>query len=130
MLKSSKRFIKFAIVGFSGIIVNEGLLFLLTEFGSLFYLYSSIIAIEASVLSNFLLNDVWTFNDRRKKGKKNFLRRLFNWHITRSITIGVNFLILWGLTTSGTHYLISNLIGIIVATGLAYFLSFKLVWKI
>lgn len=130
MIKFPKRFIKFGIVGFSGVIVNEGLLFLFTEVFGIFYLLSSIIAIEVAVVNNFLLNNLWTFNDRKKKGKRNFFMRLINWQIARSMTIAVNFLILWWLTTLGIYYLISNLIGIIVATGLAYFFSVKWVWKI
>ena len=58
------RFIKFNIVGLTGVFVNEGILMLLTSLG-LYYIYSSIVAIEISIISNFLLNDIWTFKDRR-----------------------------------------------------------------
>ena len=61
---NTKRFLKFCLVGGSGILVNEGLLFLLTEFGGLYYLWSSAIAIEASIITNYILNDFWTFRDR------------------------------------------------------------------
>ncbi len=128
-MKFPKRFIKFGIVGFSGVIINEGLLYLLTEFAGLFYLYSSIIAIEASMINNFLLNDNWTFKNRRKKGKNNFFKRLANWHIARGLTLLLNFFILWSLTSIGIHYLISNLFGIAVATLLGYFWSLNWVWK-
>jgi len=129
MFKFPKRFIKFGIVGFSGVIVNEGLLFLLTEIAGFFYLFSSIIAIEASMINNFLLNDSWTFKDRRKKGKKSFFYRFFNWHIARGLTLLVNFFILWILTNLGLHYLISNLVGIVVATALGYIVSLKYIWQ-
>ena len=59
------RFVKFCAVGLSGIIVNQGVLWLLTEFVGLRYYVSAIFGIEASIISNFILNDYFTFTDRR-----------------------------------------------------------------
>jgi dolichol-phosphate mannosyltransferase len=128
-MRFPKRFAKFCMVGGSGVVVNEGLLFLLTEFAGLFYLISSIIAIEVSIITNFILNDYWTFNDKRKISKKHPFKRFFHWNFARLSTVAVNILFLWGLTTMGLHYLISNLIGIAVATFLAYAISVFWVWN-
>jgi len=125
----SKRFIKFGIAGLSGVFVNEGVLFFLTEFAGLIYIFSSLIAIEASILSNFFVNDFWAFKDRKRKGKRNFFLRITKWNLARVLTGVVNLLILFVLTESGVHYLISNLIGIAVATILAYSMSVLWVWK-
>ena len=127
--KLPKRFIKFGIVGFSGVIINEGLLYFFTEIVGFYYLISSIIAIESSMINNFLLNDIWTFRDRKKSGKGPFFKRFIHWHFARGITLLINFLILWGLTTFGLHYLISNIIGILVAMSLGYFWSLNWIWK-
>jgi len=121
-----KRFLKFCIVGISGLIVNQGLLWLLTEFARVFYLVSSIVAIESSIISNFILNDLWTFKKERK-GK--FLKRLLRFNIARIFALGINFSILLGLTSLGMHYLISNLFGIVVATLFTYLSSLCWVWK-
>src|SRR3989442_12001284 len=59
-----RSFIKFNIVGLTGVFVNEGLLITLQSVG-VYVLTASAIAIEASILSNFALNDFWTFRDRR-----------------------------------------------------------------
>ncbi|MCX8194355.1 MAG: GtrA family protein [Candidatus Pacearchaeota archaeon] len=124
--KEHKKFLKFCIVGASGIVVNEGLLWLLTEFAGFFYLVSSIFAIEASILSNFILNDIWTFK-RERKGK--FVGRLFKFNISRAFALILNFGILWLLTILGLHYLISNLVGITIATIFTYLSSLWWVWK-
>ncbi len=58
------HFVKFAIVGAIGIVVNEGLLILIRSMG-VYYLTAGAVAIEISILSNFVLNDLWTFRDRR-----------------------------------------------------------------
>ncbi len=125
----SKRFIKFGAAGLSGVFVNEGVLFLLTEFAGLLYIFSSLIAIETSILSNFIVNDFWAFSDRKKRGKRNFFLRITKWNLARVLTGVVNLLILYILTENGMHYLISNLIGIFVATILAYGMSVFWVWN-
>ena len=121
-----KRLLKFCVIGASGVIVNEGLLWLLTEFVGLFYLISSIFSIEASILSNFILNDIWTF---RKERKGIFFKRLLKFNVARIFALGINFAILFGLTSIGLHYLVSNLIGIAIATIFTYLSSLWWVWK-
>src|ERR1035437_1531207 len=59
-----RSFIKFSVVGVTGIIVNEGLLIVLQSRG-VYFLYAGIVAIEISILTNFVMNDLWTFRDRR-----------------------------------------------------------------
>jgi putative flippase GtrA len=109
------RILKFSIVGVSGILVNMGILFILTEYFHILYLISSIIAIEISIISNFLLNDLWTWRDRTKK---KFIYRFLQYHISVGITaVLVNWGILLILTELfNVYYLISNLIGIGVGT--------------
>lgn len=60
-----RLFFRFGLVGVSGIGVNLGVLALLSSWGLVSTL-SSALAIELSILSNFLLNDQWTFSQRRK----------------------------------------------------------------
>ncbi|NIU01840.1 MAG: hypothetical protein GWN01_13300, partial [Nitrosopumilaceae archaeon] len=86
-------------------------LFTLTEFLNLLYFISSIFAIELSIVSNFLLNDIWTWSERIKK---RFYRRFIQYHITAGLTAFLaNWLLLIFLTeVVGLYYLISNLIGI------------------
>jgi len=123
------RFLKFCIVGFSGIFINLVTLFILKEFFGLL-LIASLIAIELSILTNFLLNDAWTFKDRRRKGKRNFLFRLIKWNFARgSISLVVNWGLFILLTSIGIHYLIAQVIGIILATLIAYITSMVWIWK-
>ena len=59
----ARHAVKYYSVGASGVLVNLGLLFLLTEFLSLWYFVSYAIAISVSITSNFTLNKIWTFKD-------------------------------------------------------------------
>lgn len=61
------RFLKFCVVGASGAIVNVAFLGLFTTLG----VHTNValaLAIELSVLSNFTVNSLWTFTDRRELG--------------------------------------------------------------
>lgn len=59
----AKHAAKYYAVGASGVLVNLGLLFYLTEYVGLWYFLSYTIAISISITSNFLLNKIWTFRD-------------------------------------------------------------------
>ncbi len=59
----AKQAAKYYAVGASGVLVNLGLLFYLTEYVGLWYFLSYTLAISASISSNFILNKFWTFVD-------------------------------------------------------------------
>ncbi len=110
------RILKFGVVGVSGIGVNMGSLYLLTEFAHIPYFIGSLIAIELSIMSNFWLNHVWTWKDRSESGP--VWGKIVRYHVGAGLTaILGNYLILITLTEFfGINYLISNLIGIGVGT--------------
>ena len=124
------RFLKFCAVGLSGVLVNMGLLWLLTEVAGLFYLLSAAISIETSIISNFLLNDYFTFPDRRSPRAKSFLNRLLKFNLVSLAGLGLNMGVLWLLTeVFGLYYLLSNLCGIAVATLWNYLVNTWWTWK-
>jgi dolichol-phosphate mannosyltransferase len=123
-----KRFLKFIAVGLSGVVVNEGVLWLLTEFASLPYYVSAIFGIEASIITNFVLNDTFTFTDRR--AGQSFLSRLLKFNLTCLAGAGIQYgLLLLFTSVAGVPYLISNLIGIIVAFLWNYFVNSLWTWR-
>jgi dolichol-phosphate mannosyltransferase len=122
------RFGKFLLVGASGIGVNEGILWLLHGHAGLNIGTASLAAIEVSIVTNFILNNSFTFADRHKPGfmhfTSNFLRfnffsapgGLLNWATT-------------AVLTDKSHYLIFNLIGIAIAMLWNYFANNWWTWK-
>ena len=126
LLKLSEyRPFKFGIVGTIGIGVNEGLLDLLVLSG-LPLSISSPIAIELSILSNFILNDLWTF--RKRRGGL-FITRCLKYHGAVGLGAIVNFVTLLTLAYTGIHYLIANLIGIFLGFIANYIGSETIVWS-
>ena len=120
-----RRFIKFNLVGLTGVLVNEGLLVLLVYYG-LYYIYASATAIEVSIISNFVLNDLWTFGDRRHG---HVVTRLLKFNGLMLIGLAVNLAILYlGTDRLNVNYAVSNLAGIAVAFLVRYWLSLKYAW--
>ena len=127
--KKLQEFIKFAIVGGSGVLVNMGLLFILTRFLSVRLEIASLIAIEVSILSNFTLNNLWTFKKRNTHVP--FWTRLFRYHLVTGLAGIVNYVVLLLLVNSfGLHDMLSNLIGILIGTFITYSLNSLWTWNV
>lgn len=130
----SGRFLKFCIVGLTGVGVNEGLFALLTsdrvwgEQSAVYY--AGVIAIETSIITNFILNDLWTFRDRRKSAGGT-LSRLLKYNLTCAVGVGVN-LGIFSLfyEVFDVHKLVSWLIGIAAAVLWNYGGSTLWAWKV
>ncbi len=125
-----KRILKFLAVGVSGIIVNQGLLWLLTEYAGLKYYYSAIFSIEASIITNFIMNDFFTFADRRTGKGGSFLVRLLKFNVICLSGAAIQYGLLRLFTdVFGVYYLLSSLIGIFVAFIWNYFVNSLWTWK-
>jgi dolichol-phosphate mannosyltransferase len=107
-----------------------GLLWILKRFAGLPLLLSSAISIESSIISNFILNDRFTFRDRRLSGTRSFVQRLYKFNMVSLAGLVINIGLLWLLTNVfGTYYLLSNVIGIAVATLWNYLANRSWTWK-
>ena len=127
LLKTSEyRPLKFAAVGTSGILVNEGILWFLVSFNLLPVYLASPIAIESSIVNNFLLNDFWTF---KKYRSGHFIMRLLKYHLAVAAGGVVNYAVLITLTFLGIYFLLANLIGIFLGFIVNYLLSELVVWR-
>lgn len=63
------RFLRFGVVGFSGLFVDLVMFYLLRELIGLPLYPSTVLSIEAAIINNFLWNDAWTFADLAQKQK-------------------------------------------------------------
>ena len=125
----ASRFLKFCLVGSSGVAVNLGLLWILTEVAGLFYLVSAAFSIETSILSNFVLNELWTFRDRARSAR-GILKRALKFNMICVTGLVINLAILAALTELfGVYYMISALFGIAAATLWNYVMSAMWTWK-
>ncbi len=66
-LAACQRFAKFSVVGAGGVAVQAVTLALLLRGGGLHYLAATALAVEASVLHNFVWHRKWTWRDRPQR---------------------------------------------------------------
>lgn len=126
-----RNMIKFGIVGVSGIIVNTGVLFILSEYFGIFYFISSLVAIELSIINNFIWNDFWTFGHEKDQKISVVTNRFLSYHIVSIGGMAINMGVLVFLTeVLGIYYLISNLLGIFVAFSWNFLVNRMTTWRI
>lgn len=80
-IKDKMRFIKFGIVGGTGFIVNYLGLELLKMFGLSTY-WSTLLATELAIISNFTFNNIWTFKDKEIKRFRDILVQFGKFNLT------------------------------------------------
>jgi glycosyltransferase XagB len=119
--------LRFGLVGLSGVLVNSLVLWYLAVNLSLPVVVSGILAVETAIITNFLLNDRWTF---RATGYRHRVgRRLRRYH---SIALGGMIISVSVLTALTTHtplpLLIANLCAIATATAWNYTVSSRWAW--
>ena len=111
------RFSKFAIVGGSGALVNTGVLILLYGQVHLPLVAASALAVEISIISNFVWNDRWTFGRRTWS-----FSRLLRFNGVSLGGLAVTAATLWALVRyADIPYVWANLLGI----GLAMLWNFS-----
>lgn len=129
------RMIKFAIVGASGIIVNEGTRKLITVLnGQSSDVWAAPVGIEFSIITNFTLNNFFTFRDKRASTPSSFVSKLVRYNvfsiIGALIQYGVYMLLTRYAGMSNPPYdTIANLIGIGVAVIWNYCSNSWWTWK-
>ncbi len=80
-IKDKARFIKFAVVGFVGYLINALSLFLFTRWkfiGPLAWGLST----ELAIINNFVFNNIWTFRQERITGIKKLIYKFFQFNLT------------------------------------------------
>lgn len=130
LLRRRSDFLKFGVVGASGVLVNMGVLYFLTEQLGIYYLYSAVLAIEMAILSNFTWNELWTFSERGEGGIRSLGERLLKFNSVSLIGAGMNLALLWFFTeVLGVLYLVSNLAAIMMVFLWNYVANVRWTWK-
>ncbi|MFO1534623.1 MAG: glycosyltransferase, partial [Thermoplasmatota archaeon] len=116
--KENHRALRFMAVGLSGVVVTLAVLFVLHGLLRMDDLLATAIAIQASILSNFVLNDLFTFRDRRDAP---WLARLGMFQLVSVAGAVVNLAVTFVLAYMvGMNYLLVQGIAVLVAFGVNY----------
>jgi putative flippase GtrA len=120
---------RFALVGGTGVLVNSGVLYVLVEGLHWHTLAAAAVATEAAIVSNFVLNDRWTF--RLAEGRTTWFGRLWRYNLVAVGGLLISLAVLAALSMGlGVHYLLANLVGIAAATMWNYLINLRVTWTL
>jgi dolichol-phosphate mannosyltransferase len=129
------RFIRFGLVGLTGVFVDMTMLYLLGDPTTLALplIFSKIVAGEIAICNNFLWNDAWTFADVSIEQQEWYqrLKRFLKFNAICLVGLGFNVLILNLIfyVFIPNRY-IANLLAIIITTFWNFWFNLKLSWRV
>tara|TARA_B100000214_G_scaffold288875_1_gene218453 strand:- start:563 stop:1690 length:1128 start_codon:yes stop_codon:yes gene_type:complete len=126
--RNTKDFIKYSLVGMSGVFVNLGLYTLLTRYYEVSELLAPLISIESALISNFILNNFWTFGKRTTQSRIRV--RFLKFHLASGFSALINYAVFLTLFLVFQLYdILANLIGIALAAIVNYLINSNWTWK-
>src|SRR5215217_1930297 len=130
---SAGRFWKFALVGVSGVLVNTITLVTLAEYFDASKVIAWMFAVGLSILSNFLLNNAFTWRDVRHSSRIHFLLRGALAYPVAIIALGANFAVYYPIikyiSADFPYYAIAAFLGIVAGTSANFILSSRFVFR-
>jgi len=138
-----RRFVKFLFVGGTGFVVQYVVTYLGIRLGLEHHQYiATMIAAETAILSNFTLNNFWTFEDTKNiKQQGSFFKRLVKFNITSLASISIQGLavylavLIFGETINIYGYVVHTALVILFPTiifivlPMNYLIYNKIIWK-
>lgn len=118
---------KFNAVGIAGFILQLGVLWVLAREAGMQYLVATAVAVEISLLHNFVWHEIWTWKGLAVEDR---WRRLFRFHVANGfLSIGSNVLLTWLLVQSGLPLLVANASAVAVTALLNFALAVTWVFE-
>ena len=105
--------IRFCFVGGVSFLMDYSLLFVLTEFVGVYYLYSSAISFSITVVFNYWLCVIYVF----KGAKRQTTRQAIIFFGTGVLGLGLNQLCMWlFVAVAGMHYMLAKIFATAIVT--------------
>lgn len=124
-----KRIFKFGLVGASGVVVGLGVITLCVEVLKINPRYAWYISTFFATLNNFLLNNYYTWSERKATRTKEFSQKITLYYIFSIISIALNYLIYNILLNKGFHYFVAIGVTIVICAVLNFALNELIVWR-
>jgi dolichol-phosphate mannosyltransferase len=125
--RNHKEFLRYALVGSFGVAINLGTYSLLTRTLSVQPELSAAIAIETSIIVNFLLHEIWTFAPRAQYSK--LPAKLVKFHTVAGLSGIANYLsFLYCYRVASLTDIAASFIGITVGAAINYTLNANWTW--
>ena len=129
------RFIRYGLVGLSGVFVDMAIFYLLSEQVGFGLVLSKVIAAEIAIVSNFLGNDVWTFADatRQQRNRPSQLKRLLKFNIICLMGLCLDVMLLkllYQVVFDNRLKYVANLLAIGSVAIWNFWVNWKLSWRV
>lgn len=127
------RFLRFGVVGFSGLGVDLTVFYILRQIFELGLTRSTILSAETAIINNFLWNDIWTFRDisSRQTGKGARLKRFLKFNVICLAGVILQALIVNLLyNVLKVNEYLAKLIAIAVVVLWNFWVNLKLSWRV
>ena len=126
--RNLEDFMKYSLVGVSGVFVNLGLYLFLTRYYEISEVVAPLIAIESALISNFFLNNFWTFGKRITQSRIRV--KFVKFHLVSGFSALINYSAFLTLfLVFGLYDILANLIGIGLAAMVNYLINSNWTWK-
>lgn len=107
------KFVKFGIVGFSGVIVDFSITFVCKEYLKIQKYIANAIGFTIAASTNYFLNRVWTFESTNP----NIMMEFSRFFIIALIGLGINSAIVWAMSGKfKINFYIAKIVATIVVT--------------
>ena len=124
------RFVRFALVGLSGVFVDMPIFWALTSLAHLRDLVAILPAYAVATVWNFALNDAWTFRDRRGNTRWSKLVRFGKYALVGLLPLAYRMATYWPLTrVSDVQKLLAYAIAIVVGMAWNFGVNFLWTWR-
>ncbi len=126
--RNLEDFMKYSLVGVSGVFINLGLYLFLTRYYEISEVVAPLIAIESALISNFFLNNFWTFGKRITQSRIRV--KFVKFHLVSGFSALINYSAFLTLfLVFGLYDILANLIGIGLAAIVNYLINSNWTWK-
>jgi dolichol-phosphate mannosyltransferase len=131
-IRDSKKFIKFLFVGLTGLFLNLTIYYYLAHYTSVNLVIANTIGAELAIFSNYNLNNLWTFKEKRAKSPLSYIGKMFLFFLTSNIGVQI---LQNGTIAIGQHFFGRTYALVYFAIGTAILLVYnftvysKFIWR-
>ncbi len=128
-MTTGQRLIAFNAVGVAGFVLQAVLLWLLVRFGRLPCVAATAVAVEVTIVHNFICHWCWTWSDRASGGREFVARQVLFNATNGAVSLVVNVVLMALLQgVLGMHYLLANVIGVACGAAANFMLGDRVVF--
>jgi len=126
--RMNPQFLRYAVVGASGVAIHYFILYLLYRRIGWHYAVSLMIAIEVAMTSNYIWNNQWTFA-RQRFLKSKWWNGFLRYHLACSMGSLYNLAVAWYLVARGWSWVLASGLGIWIGVSWNYLANKSFTWR-